>query len=169
MAHDGAMQANRRLIVMRHAKAGDLPGGPDAERALNPRGRRDAAAAGDWLRGHGFIPGLVLCSTARRARQTWRQTAAGLPGTVTVREDPRLYEAGSDELLDIIRQAPPDVVTLMYVGHNPAAQDLAAGLLGEMAGFPAAAIAVIGLAVPWAAVAPGDGDLVALWTPRLAS
>ncbi len=163
------MQANRRLIVMRHAKAGDLPGGPDAERALNPRGRRDAAAAGDWLREHGFIPGLVLCSTARRARQTWRQTAAGLPGTVTVREDPRLYEAGSDELLDIIRQAPPDVVTLMYVGHNPAAQDLAAGLLGEMAGFPAAAIAVIGLAVPWAAVAPGDGDLVALWTPRLAS
>ena len=169
MAHDGAMQANRRLIVMRHAKAGDLTGGPDAERALNPRGQRDAAAAGDWLREHGFIPGLVLCSTARRARQTWRQTAAGLPGTVTVREDPRLYEAGSDESLDIIRQAPPDVVTLMYVGHNPAAQDLAAGLLGEMAGFPAAAIAVIGLAVPWAAVAPGDGDLIALWTPRLAS
>jgi phosphohistidine phosphatase len=166
MAHDGAMRANRRLIVMRHAKAADLPGGPDAERALNPRGQRDAAAAGDWLRGHGLVPDLVLCSTARRARQTWRQIAARLETAVLVRQDPRLYQAGSGELLDIIRAAPPEVATLMYVGHNPAAQNLAAGLLGQLAGFPAAAIAAIGLTVPWAAVAPGDGDLIALWTPR---
>jgi phosphohistidine phosphatase len=111
----------------------------------------------------------VLCSTARRARQTWQQIAGGLPGPVTVREDPRLYEAGSAELLDIIRQAPPDLATLMYVGHNPAVQDLAAVLLGEMAGFPAAAIAVIGLAVPWASVAEGDGELVGFWSPRSGS
>ena len=41
----------RRLIVMRHAKAGDLPGGPDAERALTPRGMADATRAGQWLAG----------------------------------------------------------------------------------------------------------------------
>jgi phosphohistidine phosphatase len=158
--------SSRRLIVMRHAKAGDLPGGPDAERALNPRGRRDAAAAGDWLRAHGHIPDLVLCSAARRARQTWRQVAAGLDVPVTVREDPRLYEAGSAELLDIIRDAPPDVATLMYIGHNPAAQDLAAELLGRADGFPTAAIAVIGLAVPWSSVAAGAGTLAGFWTPR---
>jgi phosphohistidine phosphatase len=168
MAHDGAMQATRRLIVMRHAKAGDLPGGPDAERALNPRGRRDAAAAGSWLRSQGMLPDLVLCSTARRARQTWRQVAAGLETAVTVREDPRLYDAGAGELLDIIRSAPAEVTALMYVGHNPAAQDLAAELLGQPAGFPAAAVALVDLAVPWAAVAPGDGGLVALWTPHAA-
>jgi phosphohistidine phosphatase len=160
------MQATRRLIVMRHAKAGDLPGGPDAERALNPRGRRDAAAAGDWLRGQGLVPDLVLCSTARRARQTWQQVAARLQKAVRVREDPRLYGAGSGELLDIIRAAPPEVATLMYIGHNPAAQDLAAGLIGQLAGFPTAAIAAIGLAAPWSAIALGDGDRIALWTPR---
>ena len=160
------MHATRRLIVMRHAKAGDLPGGPDAERALTPRGRRDAAAAGAWLRALGMIPDLVLCSTARRARQTWRQIAAGLETAVTMREDPRLYHAGAGDLLDIIRAAPAEVTTLMYVGHNPAAQDLATELLGRPAGFPAAAVALIDLAVPWDAVAPGDGDLVELWTPR---
>ncbi len=85
------------------------------------------------------------------------------------RQAPRLYQAGSAELLDIIRQAPPDVVTLMYVGHNPAAQDLAAVLLGEMARFPAAAIAVIGLAVPWAAAAAGDGELAGFWSPHSAT
>lgn len=151
---------------MRHAKAGNLPGGPDAERALNPRGRRDAAAAGDWLRGHGLIPDLVLCSAARRARQTWRQIAAGLEAPVTVREDPRLYQAGSAELLGLIRDAPPDVATLMYLGHNPAAQDLAAELLGRAEVFPAAAIAVIGLAVPWSSAAAGAGALAGFWTPR---
>ena len=160
------MQGSRRLIVMRHAKAGELTGGPDAERALNPRGRRDAAAAGDWLRAQGLIPDLVLCSTARRARQTWQQVAAGLAAAVTVREDPRLYEAGAAELLAVIRAAPPDTATLMYVGHNPAAQDLASGLLGRAEGFPAAAIAVIGLAVPWASAAAGDGALAGFWTPR---
>jgi phosphohistidine phosphatase len=169
MAHHGAMQATRRLIVMRHAKSGDLPGGPDAERALNPRGRRDAAAAGDWLRDGGLVPDLVLCSAARRARQTWQQISAGLAAAVTVREDPRLYEAGSDELLEIIRAAPPDVVTLMYVGHNPAAQDLAAGLLGRPGGFPTAAIAVVGLAAPWASTVPGEGELLGFWTPRAGS
>lgn len=160
------MQGSRRLIVMRHAKAGELPGGPDAERALNPRGRRDALAAGRWLRGRGLLPDLVLCSTARRARQTWQQVAAGLAAAVTVREDPRLYEAGAAELLDIIRSAPPGTATLMYIGHNPAAQDLAAGLLGQAGGFPTAAIAVIGLAGPWASAAAGEGALAGFWTPR---
>jgi phosphohistidine phosphatase len=165
MAHDGPMQATRQLIVMRHAKAGDLPGGPDAERALNPRGWRDAAAAGAWLRSRGTVPDLVLCSTARRARQTWRQIAAGLETTVTVREDPRLYDAGSAGLLEIIREVPPDVGTLMYIGHNPAAQDLATGLLGQPAGFPAAAMAVIRVPVAWPALAEGDGELADFWTP----
>jgi phosphohistidine phosphatase len=165
MAHDSAMDATRRLIVMRHAKAGELPGGPDAERALNPRGRRDAAAAGAWLRAGGMLPDLVLCSTARRARQTWQQIAAGLEAAVTVREDPRLYEAGSAELLEIIRESSPDIGTLMYIGHNPAAQDLATGLLGQAAGFPAAAIAVIGVTVPWPGLDVGHSDLIALWTP----
>jgi phosphohistidine phosphatase len=160
------MHATRRLIVMRHAKAGELPGGPDAERALNPRGRRDAAAAGGWLQSQGFVPDLVLCSAARRARQTWRQTSAELTVAVAVREDPRLYAAGAGELLDIIREATPDLATLMYVGHNPAAQDLATGLLGQVDRFPTAAIAVIDLAVPWASAAAGDGELAAFWTPR---
>jgi len=163
------MNAPRRLIVMRHAKAGDLPGGPDLKRALSPRGLRDAASAGGWLRGQGFIPDVVICSSARRARQTWEQAAAGLAAVVDLREDPRLYEAGSGELLEIIRETQPDVATLMYVGHNPAACDLATGLLGQARGFATAAVAVIGLAAPWAGAAAGGGELVAYWTPRPAA
>ena len=65
------MQDLRRLIVMRHAKAGELPGGPDFERALRPRGLRESVAAGRWLAGHDFRPDAVICSAARR---TWRRS-----------------------------------------------------------------------------------------------
>jgi phosphohistidine phosphatase len=168
------MKPQRRLIVMRHGKAGDLPGGPDIERALRPRGRRDATAAGRWLAGRGVLPDLVLCSKARRARQTWQHVAAELGGAPRVVNDPRLYSAGADELLGIVGETAPEVTNLMYVGHNPAAAELADVLTGEAVDFPTSAIAVIGLAVPWseledaaaAARTAGAGALIAAWKPR---
>lgn len=162
----GAMDGRRTLIVMRHAKAGELPGGPDAERALTERGRRDAAAAGQWLRGGGYLPDAVICSSARRTRQTWQQVRDELgadPGCSTLDS---LYLAEADELLAEIVLTPDPAGTLLYVGHNPGAGQLAAGLTGTELDFPTAAIAVIGLTGSWAGLAPGTAELVASWTPR---
>ena len=125
------MTPQRQLIVMRHAKAGELPGGPDAERPLRPRGRRNAAAAGQWLAARGALPDLVLCSTATRARQTWDCVSGELAGRPRLVCDPRLYQADVTALLGIIGETPPDAVTVMYVGHNPAAADLVEVLTGR--------------------------------------
>jgi phosphohistidine phosphatase len=159
------MRAGTRLIVMRHAQAGELRGGPDAQRALRAHGRRDAAAAGRWLRAHDFVPDAVICSTARRARQTWLQVSAGLGTEAEVSNDPRLYDTSADQLLGIIRQTSPDIGTLMYIGHNPAAVQLAATLTGQRQEFPAAAIAVIELTTGWPGAGPGSGKLVGSWVP----
>jgi phosphohistidine phosphatase len=159
------MGAAPQLIVMRHAAAGDLPGGPDAERALRPRGRRDATAGGAWLCRIGLVPDQVICSTARRARQTWVQVRAELDGDVPTHNDPRLYDAGCGQLLEIIMAADPAIGTLMYVGHNPAAQELAGTLTGEPRPFPTAGIAVIELPGGWASAGPGTGQLTASWAP----
>jgi phosphohistidine phosphatase len=155
-----------RLIVMRHAKAGELPGGPDAERALRERGRQDATAAGRWLRESGFVPQAAICSSARRTRQTWQQVAAELGAEVPCTTEPSLYQADVTDLLGIIGATAGEPASLMYVGHNPAAAELAAGLTGVELHFPTAAIAVVGLPGPWAQIAPGTGDLLASWTPR---
>jgi phosphohistidine phosphatase len=160
-----AMDGELVLIVMRHAKAGELPGGPDAERALVPRGRRDATAAGAWLRGNGYRPDAVLCSAARRARQTWQCVSAELQAPAAATVDPRLYDAGARELADIIRQTAADVTTLMYVGHNPAAAELASALTGLEVSLPTSGIAVVGLSAPWAGVGDGAGALTASWRP----
>jgi phosphohistidine phosphatase len=155
-----------RLIVMRHAKAGELPGGPDAERALRERGRRDAGSAGRWLRDNGFVPEAVICSSARRTRQTWQYLSAELGGEIRFSADPRLYQADAAELMNIIAATPAAVTSLMYVGHNPAAAELAANLTGTELDFPTAAIAIVGLPGPWAELAAGAGELTASWTPR---
>ena len=155
-----------RLIVMRHAKAGELPGGPDAERALTERGRQDCAAAGRWLRDSGFVPEAVICSSARRTRQTWQQLSAELGAEPSFSSDPQLYQAGARDLLRIVATTPESVSSLLYIGHNPAAAQLACDLTGAELHFPAAAIAVIGLPPPWAVLAPGRGDLLAHWAPE---
>jgi phosphohistidine phosphatase len=160
------MAAQRQLVIMRHAKAGELPAGPDIERALRPRGRKNAESAGEWLAGRGVAPDLVLCSKARRARQTWQYVSAVLPGEPEVIVDPRLYEADATELIDVFAEAKPKVKTLMYVGHNPAAADVTEMLIAAPVDFPTAAIAVIGLEAAWSDIADGAGELIASWTPR---
>jgi phosphohistidine phosphatase len=164
-----AMTAHRQLIVMRHAKAGELPGGPDVERALRPRGRRNASAAGQWLAGQELLPDLVLCSKARRARQTWQYVAEQLEGEPEVVKDIRLYLADAEDLLAIFAETRPRVRSLMYVGHNPAAADVTEILTGSPVDFPTAAIAIIGLDADWPSLAgdpAGAGNLISSWRPH---
>ncbi len=154
---------------MRHAKAGELPGGPDFERALRPRGRRNAKSAGEWLASRGLAPDVVLCSKARRARQTWQYVSEALPGKPDVVTDERLYGASANDLLGIFAETGAGVRRLMYVGHNPAAAEVAEMLTSTPIEFPTSAIAVIDLGVGWPDLGSGvggAGDLVTSWTPH---
>jgi phosphohistidine phosphatase len=162
----------RTLVVLRHAKAAQEPGLADEDRPLTGRGRRDAAAAGAWLREAGLIPGLVLCSPARRTRETWQHLGAALAGPggpasgPAVTCDRRLYTGDATGLLGIITQTPAEVGVLLLVGHNPASHQLVYDLSGECESFPTAALAVIGLPGGWAGAAPGAGTLTRCWSPR---
>lgn len=151
---------------MRHAKAGELPGGPDIERPLRPRGRRNAESAGAWLAEREVIPDLVLCSKATRARQTWQHVNERLRAKPEVIIDDRLYDASAGELLGIFAETEPGVTSVMYVGHNPTAAEVTEILIAEPIEFPTAAIAVVGVTAPWPDVAGGAGELIASWTPK---
>ncbi|MCD0483260.1 histidine phosphatase family protein [Streptacidiphilus sp. ASG 303] len=167
----------RRIIVLRHAKA-DWPSVPDHERPLADRGRRDAPAAGRWLAGAGINPGLVLCSTALRTRETWKLVAHELPkrSRRTVYED-RLYEASPGEIVAVLQETPDEVSDLLLVGHNPGVQGLTEVLAGDAAegdalvrlrrgGFPTAAVAVLSHTGSWKTVEPGSARLVAFHAPQ---
>ncbi len=164
----------RRLIAMRHAKSA-WPDVDDIDRPLAGRGRRDAPAAGLWLREAGCLPDRVICSPARRTRETWELVAEGLDAEPPVSYDERLYDASVAALLGVVREVPAAVRTLLLIGHNPGMQELTLSLAGEAAGdalhraqekFPTSAIAVLTLAGPWSALTPGSASLADLVIPR---
>ncbi|MGX1542340.1 SixA phosphatase family protein [Streptomyces adustus] len=166
----------RRLVVLRHAKSAWPEGVSDHRRPLAPRGRRDAPAAGRALAEADFLPDLALCSPALRARQTWDLAAAEWGTPPPVRYDPRLYGAGAPELLDVVRETPPEIETLLLVGHNPGLEELVLdladdgldGALEEVrAKFPTSAIAVLAwYGSTWRALAPGSALLTSMTVPR---
>ena len=157
----------RELILLRHAHAESaLPGQDDRDRALSARGRGEAAAAGVWLREHGYMPDRVLCSSARRARETLDLAQDAIGHGETERVD-AIYEATPGELI-ALADAHRDVPRLMLVGHNPGFEHLAAlmstGQSGDFRGMHTAGIAVLQLSAD-AALEPGVAQLAAFWMP----
>ncbi|BDZ55167.1 SixA phosphatase family protein [Agromyces marinus] len=117
----------KTLVLVRHAKSdwGD-PGLADHDRPLNDRGRRDAPAMAERLGRLGTVPGLIVSSTALRARTTAEAMAEGLGlDPSALRLDERLYGAGPATILEIAGQTPDDVDTVMLVAHDPGMTDLA--------------------------------------------
>ena len=146
----------RRLLLLRHAKSSwDNPRLADFDRPLNPRGRRDAPRMGIAMRAWGYVPDLVLCSTARRTRDTWALIGPRLAADVPVTYLDRLYEADAETLLCAVRNAPPGAGTVLLIGHNPGIEILTrrlagpgsdpAGLRQVNAKYPTCALAVLGL------------------------
>jgi phosphohistidine phosphatase len=167
------------LIVLRHAKSA-WPDTDDHERPLAPRGHRDAPAAGRLLRDLGRLPDFVVCSTARRARETWESATSACGCAAPVVFDPRIYDASAAELLDVVRETPARVRNLLLIGHQPGLQNLVLGLAddrpdsgtdpGALARardkFPTSAFAILELPAPWSALAPGAATLTHFAVPR---
>ncbi|MEK7793296.1 MAG: histidine phosphatase family protein, partial [Candidatus Hydrogenedentota bacterium] len=75
----------KTLLVMRHAKSGPAQHGmEDHARPLNERGRQDAPQMGRFLAQQGLRPGVVISSTAKRARKTAELVAKALEFTGTI-------------------------------------------------------------------------------------
>ncbi len=159
---------------MRHAKAEPFAAS-DAERELTSRGRADAAAAGAFLAGLGVVPDRALVSSAARARATWAEVAAAVNAALEPVVDDAVYQGSGDVVLDCLQQASDEATTMVYVGHNPAAAwllhllDDGSGDPGageEMArGFPAGALAVLDVAVPWSELAEASGRVTHFLAP----
>jgi phosphohistidine phosphatase len=157
---------SRRLVVVRHAKSAWPDGVRDAQRPLNKRGRRDAPAAGRWLRDQVGHVDAVVCSPATRTRQTWELIAAELDGAPAPAFDERVYAAAAETLIAVVRGISDDVGSALLVGHNPGVADLVAMLADEELEMKTSAIAVLGLTGPWADAQPGGATLIAHTTPR---
>ena len=163
------------LTVLRHAKSSWKDRSlADRDRPLAGRGKRAAKAVAGHLEAEGIRPDLVLCSPARRTRETLERVEAAFGDQVETRLDEALYGASEAELLACLRALAQEIDSVMVIGHNPGLEELALALASQGAQlarmrekYPTAALATIDLpAEDWRAIERGSGKLVAYVRPR---
>lgn len=173
----------KTVLLLRHAKSSwDDPSLSDHDRPLNKRGKKAAQAMAAYLDGHLSPPGLVICSTARRTRQTLRAIESWLAKKTALDLEPALYLASMETMLDFIRKAPKPVDSVMLIGHNPGTEELTRWLVGAEPRGDAAALARLAEKFPtgalaeitfetekWKGIKPGGGSLARLVWPRMLS
>lgn len=159
----------RTLILTRHAKSSwEHPGLEDHDRPLNKRGERSAAALGDWMRDKGWIPDEILCSSARRTRETCAGLKLGEIPTTNTRD---LYHATGNQMLRVLSRASGN--TVLMLAHNPGIGSFAAELAGKppkhprFADFPTGATVVLEFDVDdWSRAGWRSGKVLDFAIPR---
>ncbi|MFB9234771.1 histidine phosphatase family protein [Plantactinospora siamensis] len=188
-------RGERRIVLLRHAKAERPDRMADPDRALTSRGHADAAAAGAWLDHSGYRPEEVICSPAKRTRQTWHDVALGLtaphagehpdagaaseggpldppavPGLgPRVRYEDDAYDGRAADLFELLRTVGDDVGTALLVGHNPTISELSELLdpvHADPDGLRTCGLAIHAFSGQWSDLAPGRAPLERWYTAR---
>jgi phosphohistidine phosphatase len=159
------------LLLIRHAKSDWADASlPDHDRPLNPRGRRDAPRMGAWIAARGYTPQEVLCSDARRTRETLSLMLPAWSPAPEVRYHRALYHATPEGMLAVLAGAAAPRVAL--IGHNPGMGALMARLARRApdhprwGDVPTCAVAALSFeAEGWADVGERQGRLDAFAIP----
>ena len=163
------MSKMKYLFMMRHAKSSwKNPSLADHERPLNSRGKTDAPKMGHFISSTGKIPGIILCSTAKRARQTVDYFLQECPfdGEVIYRQN--LYHGGLEDYWDEIQLLDDAIESAFIVGHNPGLEYAIEDLCGKYEIMPTSAIALIKLDISsWKDLnLETSGELVSVFRPK---
>lgn len=121
----------------------------DHSRRLSPRGIKAGIRMGNWLSNKELVPDRILCSTAKRARDTLKLAIQLWEEPPKPKFDDKLYLASVSDLLAVIAEQGKNAERLMVLGHNPGLQELVVKLVAgkprdtrEVIGkFPTGAIA----------------------------
>jgi len=162
----------KTLILLRHAKASwDQSEVSDAERALKPKGQRQAEKMSAHLRDSLPSPQHIYCSSSKRTRETlppfleaWGLTLED----VTFLDE--LYLADEQQLLDFVSSLPDALDRVMLLGHNPGLTDLV-NRLGEKGTYiknlrPCGVAVLEAPASDWSDLAPGTCTLAMHLRPK---
>ncbi|QEG21791.1 SixA phosphatase family protein [Mariniblastus fucicola] len=159
----------KTLLMMRHAKSSwDSGVASDHERPLNKRGRKDAPAMAQLLCGNDVVPDLVVSSDAKRTCETLElmQPVFEKFGSEPVIDiDGSFYHAPASEWLEKLVELSDDYSTVMFLGHNPGAEELVMHFTQAHHSMPTAAIACFEFeAERWAEC--DEARLIDLWRPK---
>ena len=158
----------KTLYLLRHAKSSwDEPGLPDFDRPLNKRGEKAAPLMGKVMRERKVRPDVVLCSPAKRTKQTAKLALKAAKSDLDVVFDERLYLASENQLRKVLSELDDLVEAVLLVGHNPDLEDLLEYLTGDCEGMVTGTLASLTLNIKhWSDSLEGNGKLDWLVKPK---
>ena len=123
----------QHLYLLRHAKAEPWnPLGNDFSRSLSPEGSTHAQLISDWALETLTPPDTILCSPAKRTRETLAPLLAGWPQLLATTDYvDAIFGASLNMLLTLAEDAFSYSECLMMVGHNPAVENLLNNVLEQ--------------------------------------
>lgn len=139
----------KRLILMRHADAQpEAFCKNDRERPLSLQGLQEIELIRTKLQPQVSHLSLVLCSNAKRSRQTLEGIRSIFPPRVEIIYDDRLYHAPPVKMTECLQEIKADHKTILLIGHNPGVSQwlelcLRAGHQADVESYVSTATAVI--------------------------
>ena len=123
---------SRELFILRHSKSDWDSHSSDHERPLNKRGRDNARQIAHWMKAKYLYPGLIICSSALRTRQTLEPIIESLDiSDDKIEYSDRLYLAELKTLLAVLREIDNSESSVMIIAHNPGLEELVTYLAQE--------------------------------------
>lgn len=149
----------RTLLLMRHAKSSwDDDALPDEERPLNERGKAAATRMGEFLAAKKLVPDAVVCSTAKRARQTAKRVKKAAGCEIETVKVASLYFHGPAAYIQATSQLPANAKIALLIGHNPDLESLISRIGGKHEDIPTATVVhLVADLSDWTDIADGRG------------
>ena len=161
----------RYIWIIRHGKSADAEGGQqDHDRPLNKRGERDGGTMQAWLAAQDHPAQWVWCSSAVRAKLTAAYVTSAFNATFA--EEPNLYLANPESVLNCLRATPAEVSSVAVVAHNPGLTYLVNQLNSKTSTEPVTnnlvtfGTALFATESDWVDLNFGCADLLSLHSPK---
>lgn len=162
----------KRLFLLRHAMALSQGNDGDSGRSLAPKGLEDAQALGRMMVQNGYVPDVVLCSSAVRTRQTLSEA---LPDFADAKIVDILYNGSVGDYLYEIQKIDDTHQNILMIAHNPCIYELVILLAAQghdsvmqrlSEGYSPASLSIIHCECDkWADIQPAVNELVGLSNP----
>lgn len=141
----------------------------DVDRPLKKDRVEDAINMAKTLKQLKLQPDLILCSHAKRTRQTAKYFCEGLNYPFKqVAFNENIYESSAARILHEIHQVAYKIQTLVIIGHNPSLSDLVNKLCqGSAADLPTTGVAWLSTtAENWELISDKNTQQVYFLTPK---
>ena len=163
------------LHLLRHAKSSAKENVEDHQRPLSRRGRTTARRVGRSLAAKLGTIDLVLCSSARRTRETLDFVLDEFSPRPRTSIEDELYLASREKLAARLGRLDARDLNVLLIGHNPGLHELAIALAAEdspafralaSGKFPTAAYVSLRVTADWSVLGSSRHELIGYVTPE---